>query len=76
MCVRPEGTAIILLELEVMNRTKNRLEEEQAKDQDTNHWVIMVDELCWDLVDEPYADTESADVEGIGEELEESVDPP
>jgi hypothetical protein len=76
MTVRPDSSAIMFLELEVMYETKDRLEKEQNEDNDTNDRVVIVEHVDWYVVDHPNADTECCDVYDIRKELKQAVDKP
>lgn len=43
--VRPEGTALVLLEKAMMHITKDRLEEDQDEKHDTDDWMSLIELL-------------------------------
>ena len=77
MPVRPHDPSAVLLEHDVVQEAKERLEEEQDEEDDSNDRVgFMKSDSVWGARHHIDADSEGGDVEQVGEDLEEAVNPP
>lgn len=59
-----------------MHQSQDRLERQKDKHEDADNGVVVVKQAHRNVIYEPHADTESSNVDEIGEDLEEAMDYP
>ena len=76
MAIGPHSPPTVLLKLNMVDETEDRLEEQQDENDDADDGVVVVEQVHGNIVDHPDADAKRSNVDEVGEELEYAVDDP